>query len=333
MEAYTLYTDGATRPTNPGPSGYGAALYAGDDLAVKTHGFLGENFSNNQAEYAGVLAGLHLVRSCALPFGTLLVVKSDSNLIIKQVTGKWALRAAKLGPLHAAVRRVIGDIENSGVTVSFEHVRGHAGIVGNELVDSLATTAVMTRAPAPAAILAVLDQSHDKASVAQKGHEKLAILVKEHFGKRFTVLDVAPEIPISQRTFIHLQNTMSGKLLLQFPQLAITSRHYTALVALATGFKRVRNGLPAVPTMDESAFAVAKALGAVGSKVLVVHRPHATDHWMTMRELGWSSDDEVAPAVYLSIHELCAGKRFSQDGWPPFVELINTLPWMTIDSD
>ena len=329
---YELYTDGATRPTNPGPSGYGAALYVEGDLFESTSGFLGAPFSNNQAEYAGMFAGLLMASTYTFPVGATLTVKSDSTLVLNQVTGRWALRAQKLGPLLAAVRRVAADLDKKGVHVWYEHVKGHDGIEGNVLVDSLAGRAVIEQSPEPPlSVKNIFDQSQDKGSIIQKGHEKLAELVKEHFNSQYTVLDVGIQIPVSQRTQIYLQHGVTGQLLLHFPQLALINANHTKLVVLATGFKRVAGTSLALLTMDESAFHTAKELGRMGTDVMLVHRPHARDKWMTDKELGFGVVDRATPMRHISVRHLTAGRRFTRDGWPPFVELVGGVWTVLLD--
>ena len=253
--------------------------------------------------------------------------------MLNQVTGRWAIRTPKLGPLLAAVRRAAAELEKKGVHVEFEHVKGHDGVEGNEHVDTLAGLAVNHRQPAPPLqVVNIFKQSQDKESIIQKGHEKLAELVKKHWSEKYTVLDVSPPIPIANRTQIYLQQGVTGSLLLHFPQLALVNTRTTKLVALATGFRRVRGGASLL-TMDEAAFNTAKMLEhAMGLDVMLVHRPHARDNWMTEKELGFGLLDNPTPIRCIAIGHVKAGQRFTRDGWPPFVELVGGV-WTVVMTD
>lgn len=66
-----------------------------------TYKFLG-NATNNEAEYSGAIIGLE--KAIALGART-VVVRADSQLMVRQLTGEYRVKAAHLRPLH---RRVVG---------------------------------------------------------------------------------------------------------------------------------------------------------------------------------------------------------------------------------
>jgi ribonuclease HI len=81
-----IYTDGLAEPRNPGIGTYGYAVYR-DGKAWKTgHGFDGEPVSNNHAEYAGLIEAL---RSVSEFRDEEIVVKSDSKMLVNQMSGEW----------------------------------------------------------------------------------------------------------------------------------------------------------------------------------------------------------------------------------------------------
>lgn len=109
------YIDGGARG-NPGPAGYGVRI---EDEA----GTLVEEFSeaigtatNNVAEYRGLLAALHYAIDHGL--GQLLI-RSDSELLVKQMRGEYRVKHPGLKPLHAEAHRLAGRLDR----VEFEHVR------------------------------------------------------------------------------------------------------------------------------------------------------------------------------------------------------------------
>ena len=91
-----LFTDGAARG-NPGPAGAGAVIYnPGGHVMAKIGKFLGES-TNNVAEYTGLILGLKRARAMGIKE---LDVFSDSELLVKQLAGDYAVKADHLKPLH-----------------------------------------------------------------------------------------------------------------------------------------------------------------------------------------------------------------------------------------
>jgi ribonuclease HI len=98
-----LYTDGAARG-NPGPAGAGAVIVnpAGHIMA-KIGKFLGES-TNNVAEYTGLILGLKRARAMGIKE---LDVFSDSELLVKQLAGDYAVKAEHLKVLHDEAKSLL----------------------------------------------------------------------------------------------------------------------------------------------------------------------------------------------------------------------------------
>lgn len=142
-----IYTDGATRPTNPGPSGYGVAVYLDEDYNTPVdslQGYLGSPVTNNQAEYMAMLVALTKLREMWLPKETMVFIHSDSKLVIEQLSGNWQVKSDKVRRIYHKTLHELG-LARTRCPVFLHHVRGHQGIVGNERADSLAGDAVEHR--------------------------------------------------------------------------------------------------------------------------------------------------------------------------------------------
>lgn len=111
----TAYIDGGSRG-NPGPAGFGVQIVDADGAVVaELHGAL-ENTTNNVAEYNGLLAAL----AWAVDHGQkALHIRSDSELLVKQLRGEYRVKHPGLQPLYQDARALISRIGR----VSFEHVR------------------------------------------------------------------------------------------------------------------------------------------------------------------------------------------------------------------
>ena len=107
---WQLYIDGASMG-NPGPAGVGLVLEDGDGkVLAQTGRFVGEA-TNNEAEYLALIMGLEEVIILGPPERG-LVVKSDSQLLVKQFAGKYRVKDKKLKPLYQWAKRLVGALEN-----------------------------------------------------------------------------------------------------------------------------------------------------------------------------------------------------------------------------
>src|SRR5450830_1920837 len=122
-----LYTDGGSRG-NPGPAGIGARLLtASGDVVEELADFIG-TATNNVAEYQALLAGLEL----ALDRGVeRLDVFMDSELVVRQVNGKYKVKDAGLKPLHAQACLLLSRFHE----VDVKHVRREQNAEADRLVN------------------------------------------------------------------------------------------------------------------------------------------------------------------------------------------------------
>jgi len=125
-----LFTDGACRG-NPGPGGAGAVLMTGDGQVIATaKKFLGR-CTNNIAEYRALILGLEE----ALKHGASAVcVFLDSELLVRQIQGRYRVKNPALQPLMAEVRTLLSRFD----TWEVDHVPRS----GNAAADALANEAI-----------------------------------------------------------------------------------------------------------------------------------------------------------------------------------------------
>lgn len=127
--------DGGARG-NPGPAGYGVRIERPDGSVVELKQALGVT-TNNVAEYSGLLAAL----TWAVEHGIgQLHVRSDSELLVKQMRGEYRVKNAGLLPLYERAKRLTREIGK----VTFEHVRREfnkdADRLANEAMDEATRT-------------------------------------------------------------------------------------------------------------------------------------------------------------------------------------------------
>jgi ribonuclease HI len=134
--AATANIDGGSRG-NPGPAGYGVHIEQADGTIVELKEFLGTT-TNNVAEYNALLAALRWAAEHSV---SPLLVRSDSELLTKQMRGEYRVKNPGLLPLYEEARSLIRRIGR----VSFEHVRREF----NKDADRLANEAIDEGAPTP----------------------------------------------------------------------------------------------------------------------------------------------------------------------------------------
>ncbi len=133
-DTVVAYTDGGSRG-NPGPAGFGVRIEtAGGALLEEFCESVGIA-TNNIAEYRGLLAALQW----AVEHGhRRLHVRSDSELLVRQMLGQYRVKNAGLQPLYREAREMVGGFER----VTFEHVprerNRHADRLANLAMDNAA---------------------------------------------------------------------------------------------------------------------------------------------------------------------------------------------------
>jgi ribonuclease HI len=134
------HCDGGARG-NPGPSGYGALIQDDHGMVLaELSEFLGIR-TNNYAEYSGLLGCLQY----ALDHGhRRLRVVSDSELMVKQIQGKYKVNSPDLKPLWQEAKNRIAKLDSFEISHALRHKNKDADRLANEAMDR-----GMKRSPAP----------------------------------------------------------------------------------------------------------------------------------------------------------------------------------------
>lgn len=129
-----IYTDGAARG-NPGLAGLGAILRDAEtgEVLAELARFLGVR-TNNYAEWTAVEDALREARRLG---ATHVDLRMDSELVARQISGRYRVKHPDLKPIHASVMALLGEL--SSYTV------GHVPRELNKDADHLSNVAIDER--------------------------------------------------------------------------------------------------------------------------------------------------------------------------------------------
>lgn len=102
-----IFVDGCSRG-NPGPAGIGYLIFdEGGRLLSKKWKHVGLR-TNNEAEY---LAAIEALKEALSLGASEIELLSDSELLVKQIRGEYAVRSDRLAPLHEELIRLVRSFE------------------------------------------------------------------------------------------------------------------------------------------------------------------------------------------------------------------------------
>lgn len=119
----SVYSDGGM---SPGPC-YGYVIRDEDDSILHQHGAaLPDGLTNNEAEWCGLLAGLYKARDIGAKKVTAF---GDSQLVIRQASGQYAVRAEHLMEFHQALTELVKEFDK----VSFRWIPREKNTLADKL--------------------------------------------------------------------------------------------------------------------------------------------------------------------------------------------------------
>jgi ribonuclease HI len=126
-----IHIDGASRG-NPGPAGVGVVIIgANGEVVERIHRGIGEA-TNNVAEYRALL--LALERGLALGY-TDIELYSDSELVVRQLQGRYQVKHPALKELYAMASDRIGKLRRFGIQHVPREQNAEADALANRGID------------------------------------------------------------------------------------------------------------------------------------------------------------------------------------------------------
>ena len=128
-----IYTDGAARG-NPGPAAIGVIIKDEQNRGVARISRHIGSTTNNQAEYHAIITALQK----AVSLGVKQVeIRSDSELVVRQLTGAYRVKNAALKPLYQQVRKLLSSFESSSISGIPREQNREADRLANQALDSV----------------------------------------------------------------------------------------------------------------------------------------------------------------------------------------------------
>jgi ribonuclease HI len=126
-----INVDGAARG-NPGPAAIGAVF---KDESGNTVGRISRPIgvtTNNQAEYQAIIAALEKAVSSG---ARQVALKSDSELVVRQINGQYKIKNTALRPLYQRVVQLTGSLEGFSITCIPREQNAEADALANKALD------------------------------------------------------------------------------------------------------------------------------------------------------------------------------------------------------
>jgi len=127
---YKLQFDGCSK-SNPGIAGAGAVIYRFNEEISSKIKFVGNNETNNVAEYTGLIIGLLEAINLNIK---VLTVEGDSMLVIKQMKGEYKVKSPNLINIYNDAKRLEKEFD----IITFKHIYRE----NNKRADELSNIAI-----------------------------------------------------------------------------------------------------------------------------------------------------------------------------------------------
>jgi ribonuclease HI len=150
-QVLTLEFDGGSRG-NPGPAGIGVVVRAADGTALVTLGRFIGRATNNVAEYKALVTALQEAKKLG---AKKVVIRGDSELVIKQMRGEYRVKHPDLRELYDEAQHLYRQFEDAKIEHNLRHK--------NETADKLANLAMDRRVD----VLDVADSPIDEPAATE----------------------------------------------------------------------------------------------------------------------------------------------------------------------
>src|SRR3984957_8647193 len=133
---HTAKVDGASRG-NPGPASYAVVMRKPDGSSEFEIGKYVGRATNNVAEYFGLIAALDYAASHGIDR---LRIQSDSELLVRQMQGRYKVKSPDLRPLHERAQRLARGLAFFEIQHIPRELNSEADALANLALDRTSST-------------------------------------------------------------------------------------------------------------------------------------------------------------------------------------------------
>ena len=151
-ETITIRFDGGSRG-NPGPAGIGVVVLAKDNTPLVTLGRFIGRATNNVAEYKALIMGLEEAKKLG---AKKVLIRGDSELIVRQMNGEYRVKNADLRPLYERAQDLMNEFDEARIEHNYRN--------DNSLADKLANLAMDRKADVTDADESPIDTPEPRAT-------------------------------------------------------------------------------------------------------------------------------------------------------------------------
>lgn len=131
--AWRANIDGGSRG-NPGPAAYGVVIRnPRGEIVARLKKYIGRT-TNNVAEYYGLIAALDYAQSNNV---RALHIESDSELLVKQMLGRYKVKSADLQPLFERAKKMSQSLASFRINHVYREQNREADALANEAMDEV----------------------------------------------------------------------------------------------------------------------------------------------------------------------------------------------------
>ncbi len=131
IKRVAINADGAARG-NPGPAAIGATIRDEQGRLIACLSQSIGTTTNNQAEYMAIIAALQKAIALGARYAE---VNSDSELVVKQISGEYRVKKLALKPLYQQVKQLQGQLEGLTITHIPREQNAEADGLANRALD------------------------------------------------------------------------------------------------------------------------------------------------------------------------------------------------------
>ena len=143
MKKIIIYTDGGSRG-NPGPAAAGAMFCNEKGQSIKEFSeYLGDKLTNNEAEYKAVIFALKKFKAVfgkKLAKNSEIEIRSDSELLVKQINAKYKILNENIQPLFLEIWNLKFDFKKLKFKQISRDKNKQADRLANEALDAKSKT-------------------------------------------------------------------------------------------------------------------------------------------------------------------------------------------------